>query len=450
MPAFVINDWGDTNRPTTADPGALFNGLIDAAGGRALPGRWGLVQAILTCCAQPRHGTHPALHWTKTVLNLAGIARDYRRAADPARAETYHDPIQEWIEAHGLSIPSRLEQLGSMLLAYSTGLPHQDVKPGKDDDQEYLRTFTLPGGFSYTFRLWPGNGNGQEYNWGPYVATANHGAFLDTINEIIWRAEGGGDLQITAQQSQYKSSAFMLSNIGEPSDYVSDEATPWRSLELLTRRCLAFRDRGVNRNILFYGPPGTGKTTLARSVARRIGDGRTLRVEAAAVHAAGVGAVIGFLRVLRPRVVLFDDLDRCMDHVVELLHCMERGEALHGAVLVGTINVVKAVDPALLRPGRFDEVIEIAEPDAGHRVRITEHYLRKYAVAMDAEKLSEVMEGFSPADVREVVQCLAAVGPDHAEAEIGRVARQRALYGGDACEQYALRSYPNKLVKAGL
>jgi transitional endoplasmic reticulum ATPase len=127
---------------------------------------------------------------------------------------------------------------------------------------------------------------------------------------------------------------------------------------------------------------------------------------------------------------------------------MERGEALEGAVMVGTINVVSAVDPALLRPGRFDEVVEIAEPDASHRARIAAHYLEQFGLPPIANELSAKMTGFAPADVREVVQCLAAVGLEHIDAEIARVARQRVLYGGDACERYTLRIAANTAPKA--
>ena len=52
--------------------------------------------------------------------------------------------------------------------------------------------------------------------------------------------------------------------------------------------------------------------------------------------------------------------------------------------------------------------------------------------------LTKAMEGFSPADIREVLQCGATVGVDHLEAEVERVRMQREYYAGDACDNYLL------------
>ena len=69
MATFVVNDWGD-GRGSPSDDRGIFDHMIDAAGGRALPGRWGLVQALVTCWSQPRHNVPAVLHFGKAALNI--------------------------------------------------------------------------------------------------------------------------------------------------------------------------------------------------------------------------------------------------------------------------------------------------------------------------------------------------------------------------------------------
>lgn len=435
---FYVDSFG---RPPTETKGNLFDGLVDAAGGKPLPGKWGLAQAVLAAVTQPRHNTPPVLHWPKVALNVAGIARAYKRANDPSATDERKDPFDAYFEKKGMTIPARLGTLGTMILAYSSAVPHEDSTFG-DGQDEWLRTYRLPGGRTYAFRMWKSNSyyGGNEVGSGPYVVTAEHDLFLAEIAGVVWAANGNVDLELTARKNGYGATAFSLGRIGEPGAFIGNgEAL---AVDASVARCRAFRARGMSRNLLFYGPPGTGKTTLARTIAREVGDGRCLRVEATALDVAGSASIVDFLHVLRPRVVLFDDMDRCMDSIVALLHMLEQGGAMQefGAMIVGTINVVSAVDPALLRPGRFDEVIEIAEPGAVHREKIVAHYLAAFGLPAGlGEELTAATDGFAPADVREVVQSLSVVGVEHMAAEVARVQRQRVLYASDACEKYMAR-----------
>lgn len=423
-------------------PGDVLDTVIGAAGGKALPGKLGVVQAVLSVVAAPRHNVHPALHWTKVGLGAVGLLRAYQKANDPKASEERKEPIAEWFRANDMKIPDGLNRVSGMILSSSEGMKHEDIRVGADNtSSDWIRIYTLKSGIRYAFRMWKGNayyGN-SDIGDGPYVEQKRHAAFIQTIGDVVWAHGGGGDLQLTVlRNSTNTASAFSLSSIGDPETYIGsgDAASVDRSVD----RCRKFQARGISRNLLFYGPPGTGKTTLARSIARGIGNGRTLRVEANALELAGVGAVLGFIRILRPRVVLFDDMDRCMGAVTELLHAFEQGGSLSevGSMMIGTINVVESVDPALLRPGRFDEVIDVNEPNDEHRARIVSHYVSVYGLDKDiAEPLTEMTAGFSPADIREVIRSVAVVGLDHLEAEVGRVKRQRPLYAGDACRRFS-------------
>jgi hypothetical protein len=448
----------------------VLDHLIAGAGGSPLPGKWGLAQALIGCWSQPC-ATNRYLHYTKVGLNTVGIVRTYRRGNDPTKFVKKKDPLDEFIEENDLEIPRELDSLSNFIYVYSRGVGFEDFYPGKNTDGEtsgksFLRAFTLKSGIKYYFAYKPfsRHSRSEDYEkWleGPYVKSDKVKDFLREINEVIWDAENNNDLQLSAKPDRWGyNSSFVLSNIGTPDDYVSQDAeTEWADVEALSERCASFLDNGLTRKILFYGPPGTGKTTLARTLARKVSKGKTLRIESNAIESAGTRAVMDFIMLLRPKVVLFDDLDRSKGMVVEILHYMEgigNTDSIYrelwddGLLIVGTVNTLKTIDPALLRPGRFDEVVQVPEPGDKHRVNIVRHYMDKFgvkqkdlkAVAPRGKKkkalawLSSEMRGFSPADIREVTQCVATVGLDYLNNELTRVRMQRELYAGEACDDF--------------
>lgn len=105
-------------------------------------------------------------------------------------------------------------------------------------------------------------------------------------------------------------------------------------------------------------------------------------------------------------------------------------------IVIGTANVIENLDPALLRPGRFDEIYHVPEPDDEYLALVVKHYIRKFGVQMDVSEAVKAMSGFSPADVREVLLSVGTVGTDVFETEVERVRMQRSLYAGDACSKF--------------
>jgi hypothetical protein len=436
--------------------------LIGAAGGSPLPGRWGVLQALFEIWARPNE-VHRAIWASRNILNSAGVLRTYRRLKDPTLAEKRADPIAEYTKAANLSLVDSLEPLSHLIHIYSEHLPREDQLLGQDK-RARVRKFRLPSGleFFYTFSYFSAESDveSRRYGWfsgqGPYVVDVPGAKerLCIAVAEQIWVREGNADLQLSCIQGDY-GNQFILSNIGAPDDYVSEGApSTWTNLQKLAERCRAFQSKHLSRKILFYGPPGTGKTTLARNLAREVGEGHTLRIEASAIEAAGTRSVMRFVELLRPRVILFDDLDRCRDSAEEILHYLEKAGDVQikstnetlpittGLIVVGTINAIDMIDPALLRPGRFDEVIEVNEPPDEHRRAIIKHYLRVFELNLDEEQLLVQMNGFSPADIREVLRCCASVGLTTLESEMERVTRQRQLYAGERVQQFLTSSRP--------
>ena len=429
--------------------------LIGAAGGAPLPGRWGVGQALLEIWSQdppslfePLGALRLGLWATKNTLSTVGVVRAYRQSTDPTSTTRKEDPIREFVDAKGLVIPEGLKGLEHLIHIYSMCLPiHEDLLVGREKNQ-CIRRFQTQSGIDYYFTFTSLASASERGGWfsgeGPFVYPEYIDRFRVDLSVLMWASEGGADLQLSMIPDEFGQAQFSITNIGDPDDYVSTGASSsWTDIALLAKRCQAFQEKGLSRKIMFYGPPGTGKTTLARNLARDISGGGTLRVEASAVTHAGTDMVMKFVRLANPRVILFDDLDRFQSETERILHYMERASDTKakdgttwtsGVIVIGTANAIGELDPALLRPGRFDEIVEVVEPEKAHLVPIINHYMHKFGVYfMSAEELAtpEYMLGLSPAEIREILACVGTVGVEHLDVELARVRRQRKLYEGN-------------------
>ncbi len=178
----------------------------------------------------------------------------------------------------------------------------------------------------------------------------------------------------------------------------------------------------IPRGMIFWGPPGTGKTMFAKAIATAIGAAITV-VSGPELKSRWVGESEERLRQLfhrarqsAPSIIVFDELDSFasargtytgsgVEHsmVNQLLTEMDGFNSEELVFVVGTTNFVDILDPALLRPGRFEFHLHIPHPDTEDRRAILKIYNDKMKLEMTDEALEfavrrtgEYVEGAAP------------------------------------------------------
>ena len=188
-----------------------------------------------------------------------------------------------------------------------------------------------------------------------------------------------------------------------------------------------FENMGIEppRGILLFGPPGTGKTLLAKAVATESG-ANFIAVRGPEILSKWVGesekAVREIFRKARqyaPVVIFFDEVDaiapargyasdtRVTERIVsQLLTEMDGIYRLENVVVIAATNRPDILDPALLRPGRFDKLIYVPPPDERSRLEILRIHTRNMPLApdLDLEDIARRTEGYSGADLEALVR----------------------------------------------
>lgn len=183
--------------------------------------------------------------------------------------------------------------------------------------------------------------------------------------------------------------------------------------------------------VLMYGPPGTGKTMLAKATAGEL-DATFFRISPADIMSKWVGEAEQNIKklfdaaVAEPRAIIFideiealvparrDEGSSVMQRVVpQLLQGMEGFDKKkqQAILFMGATNVPWQLDPAVLRPGRFDEKVYIPPPDLAARRKLLEIYLGKRPVAddVDLDALATRLDGYSGADIKYICDRAATI-----------------------------------------
>lgn len=188
-----------------------------------------------------------------------------------------------------------------------------------------------------------------------------------------------------------------------------------------------FKEIGIEppKGVLLYGPPGTGKTMLAKAVATE-SNATFIQVVASefAQKFVGEGArivreVFELARRKAPAIVFIDEIDaigakridmgtsgerEVQRTLMQLLAEIDGFKPLDNVKIIAATNRIDILDPALLRPGRFDRLIEVPLPDLRGREEIFKIYLSKMKVdsTIDYSELAKLTEGLSGADIKNI------------------------------------------------
>ena len=179
--------------------------------------------------------------------------------------------------------------------------------------------------------------------------------------------------------------------------------------------------------VLLYGEPGTGKTLIAKAVASKA-KATFIRMSGSDLIQKFVGEgsrlvkdVFQLARDKSPSILFIDEIDavgglRTHDGttgsaevnrtMLQLLAEMDGFESKGNVKIIAATNRVDLLDPALLRPGRFDRVIEVPLPEEAGRLEILKIHTRKMSLAddVDFKKLAAMTEGLSGADLNVIVK----------------------------------------------
>ena len=174
------------------------------------------------------------------------------------------------------------------------------------------------------------------------------------------------------------------------------------------------------KGILLHGPPGTGKTLMAKAVAKA-SEANFISVKGPAFFSKWVGEsekavreIFKKARQAAPTIIFFDEIEAMAasrgatgdsgvgERVMsQLLTELDGIEELKGVIVMGATNRRDLIDPALLRPGRFDFILELPAPDVEGRKKILEIHTKGKPLdrSVDLQKLAQRLDGWSGADL---------------------------------------------------
>ena len=419
----------------------IEDALADLAEGRLERGAFHLVERLLTQWTfdQPPPGA-TKLQWgvwtTKSLLLTAGHIAAYKRRSVVGRTRNVDSLLTEYLALEDVSLlfegnpaasllanriqhlPFRDEQLiGSA--ANSAGRGSTTAPPGEDEDIR-LRFLTLPSGREAVLP-WQ-RVKGQSPRFELMACRASPAKEMEAeVGDAAWAGSTALHLMVANDRERFSTATNLsFADIGTPNDYVDDPKQP--ILGRLTRRVKAYMAKGRGYRVLLTGAMGNGKSTVAHLLASKVESGRMLRVNS---ESFSERSALPIILALRPRVLLVDDMDRAQNRASNMLHLLEdfrqQHESTQEMVIVLTANTTRKTDPALLRQGRIDEIVEFEDPTDVHRLEIVRHYLKKFGMDLDAEELSTQMGTLSGAEIYAVIEAIDTLGAESAVEEIERV-----------------------------
>ena len=285
----------------------------------------------------------------------------------------------------------------------------------------------------------------------PDINLSSEGIPVETLRKIIVKMQDFMDVIKEMEPSAMREVFVEVPDIRwddigglSPIKQELQEAVEW---PLKYLGVFTYADATPPKGILLYGPPGTGKTLMAKAAANESEanfisiKGPELLSKWVGESEKGIREIFRKARQAAPCIIFFDELDaiaptRGGDHgdshvtervISQFLTEMDGLEILTNVVVIGATNRPDIIDPALLRPGRFDRILYVSPPDRDSRLQIIKIHTKKKPLADDVriEQLADKTDGYTGADIASLSSAAVmlalrehiAIYPDPKEAE---------------------------------
>jgi cell division protease FtsH len=321
-----------------------------------------------------------------------------KHAATPARAKATHSALPGAAHSTAVTHATAATNAAAMAKAERLARLHQTVAP------------VAAPHVSFTQEL-----QNQAVNWEPVIAIL----FFTALIFMMWRMM---KVMPRVKPQQIKPTSDQSVTFADIAG-VDDAKAELQEIVEFLRDPKAFKALGakVPKGILLHGPPGTGKTLLAKAVANESGAQFFAQSAASFVEMfAGLGAarirrLFAIARKHEPAIIFIDELDavggrRGMDisgekdqTLNQLLVEMDGFSSSGRVVVIAASNLLDKLDPALLRPGRFDRQVFVVPPDVKGRLGILQvHTRNKPLENMDLGAVAQQTSGLTGADLANI------------------------------------------------
>lgn len=173
------------------------------------------------------------------------------------------------------------------------------------------------------------------------------------------------------------------------SDYKKPEAV----FADLVREIRVCKENGYQRSYILNGPPGTGKTSFCMEISRQI-SGKVLKIDSSFFNNLQASTCKKIIQALRVDFLIVDDIDRIsFSDMPSFLYLLESIKTYSDKpTLLATVNDIRKLDLAVIRPGRFDDIIEFELPSSGERKTFIKNYCLDHSMKIEEEELVKIVQ----------------------------------------------------------
>lgn len=222
--------------------------------------------------------------------------------------------------------------------------------------------------------------------------------FDKVSNKLHLFADNNGNLQISPVSQGHDQKHYL---VDEP--FIAD----------LESRIKRFKNKNMQRTIMLWGPPGTGKSLFVLTLANRT-SGRVLKIDSSFIKQFNENKMLKqFCLKIGADLIVLDDVDHFitgLDQNQTFLYILESLKTMeHKTTVMMTVNDIKKLNAAMLRPGRVDEIIQFKEPDEVQRLDFIKRLLVEKLGEPNPnqehlEKLVKAVKGMTQAYIKEWVE----------------------------------------------